>query len=60
MLKSAYSRIARQSGLSSTPLVSRTISQETVRKWKKAAKESSSISNQALAKEDEKKERSVL
>ena len=38
-LNSSYSRIARQAGLTSTPPTSRHISQESLRKWKKSARE---------------------
>ena len=42
-LNSSYSRIARHSGLSSTPPASRRISQETLRRWKKSAREATVI-----------------
>ena len=46
-LNSSYSRIARHSGLSSTPPASRRISQETLRRWEKSAREAIVICNQA-------------
>ena len=46
-LNSAYIRIARQAGITCTPPQSRPISQETLRKWEKTARESSVICNQA-------------
>ena len=46
-LNSAYLRIARQAGITSSPPQSRTISRETLRKWEKTARESSVICNQA-------------
>ena len=46
-LNSAYLRIARQAGIASTPPQSCPISQETLRKWEKTARESSVICNQA-------------
>ena len=46
-LNSAYLRIARQAGITCTPPQSRPISQETLRKWEKTARESSVICNQA-------------
>ena len=46
-LNSAFSRIARSSGLSSTPLASQPISQGTLREWEKTARESSYICNQS-------------
>ena len=42
-LNSSYSRIARQSGLSSTPPASRRISQETLRRWERSAREATAI-----------------
>ena len=46
-LKSAYSRIARASRLTTPALTSHTLSQETLRRWEKAACESSYVCNQA-------------
>ena len=46
-LNSAYSRIARSSGLTSPAPSSRTLSQDTLRRWEKAARESTYICNQA-------------
>ena len=46
-LNSSYSRIARYTGLSSTPPASRRISQETLRRWERSAREASVICNQA-------------
>ena len=46
-LNSAYRRIARQAGIATSPPQSRPISQETLRKWEKIARESSVICNQA-------------
>ena len=46
-LNSSYSCITRSSGLSSTPPVSRPMSQETVRKWEKLVKEFSYICKHA-------------
>ena len=48
-LNSCYSRIARQSGLTSTPPASRRISQEALRRWEKSAREASVICNQAAS-----------
>ena len=48
-LNSSYSRIARQAGLASTPPTCRHISQETLRKWEKSAREASVICNQAAS-----------
>ena len=48
-LNSSYSRIAKYSGLSSTPLASRRISQETLRRWERSARETSVICNQAAS-----------
>ena len=45
-LNSTYLRIARQAGITNPPL-SRPISQESLRKWEKLARESSVICNQA-------------
>ena len=46
-LNSGYLRIARQAGIATSPPQSRTISQDTLRKWEKSARESSVICNQA-------------
>ena len=46
-LNSAYSRIARLSGLTSTTPASRTLSEDTLRSWEKAAREFTYICNQA-------------
>ena len=46
-LNSCFSRISRQSGLTSTPPASRRISQESLRRWEKSAREASIICNQA-------------
>ena len=46
-LNSAYSRIARSSRLTMPAPTSHTISQDTFRRWEKAARESSYICNQA-------------
>ena len=48
-LSSCYSRIARQSGLSSTPPASRHLTQETLRRWEKSSKEATVICNQAAS-----------
>ena len=48
-LHSSYSRIARYTGLSSTPPASRRISQETLRRWERSAREASVICNQAAS-----------
>ena len=48
-LNSSYSRIARQAGLSSTPPASRRISQETMHRWEKSAREATMICNQAAS-----------
>ena len=42
-LNSCFSRISRQSGLTSTPPASRRISQESLRRWEKSAREASAI-----------------
>ena len=46
-LNNAYSRIARSSGLTSLAPTSRTLSQDTLRCWEKAARESTYVCNQA-------------
>ena len=48
-LNSSYSRIARQSGLASTHPTSRRISQETLRRWEKSAREATVICNHAAS-----------
>ena len=48
-LNSSYSRIARQFGLTSTHPTSRCISQETLRRWEKSAREATVICNQAAS-----------
>ena len=45
-LNSSYSRIAKYTGLSSTPPASHRISQETLRRWERSARETSVICNQ--------------
>ena len=46
---SSYGRIAKYTGLSSTPPASRRISQETLRRWERSARETSVICNQAAS-----------
>ena len=46
---STYLRIARLAGIASNPPMSRPISQESLRKWEKSARESSVICNQAAS-----------
>ena len=46
-LNSTYLRIARQAGIASSPPMSRPISQESLRKWERSARESTVICNQA-------------
>ena len=48
-LNSSYSRIAKYTGLSSTPPASRRISQEMLHRWERSAKETSVICNQAAS-----------
>ena len=48
-LNSCFSRIARQSGLTSTPPASRLLSQETLRRWEKSSREATVICNQAAS-----------
>ena len=48
-LNSSYSRISRQSGLTSTHPTSCRISQETLGSWKKSAREATVICNQAAS-----------
>ena len=47
-LNSSYSRIAKYTGVSSTPPASRRISQETLRRWERSAREASVICNQQV------------
>ena len=48
-LNSCFSRITRQSGLTSTPPASRRLSQETLRRWEKSSREATVICNQAAS-----------
>ena len=48
-LNSSYGRIAKYTGLSSTPPASRRISQETLRRWERSAREASVICNQTAS-----------
>ena len=48
-LNNSYSRIAKYSGMSSTPPASRRISQETLRRWERSAREASVICNQSAS-----------
>ena len=48
-LNSCFSRITRQSGLTSTPPASCRLSPETLRKWKKLSREATVICNQAAS-----------
>ena len=48
-LNSSYSRIAKHSGLTSTPPASRRISQGTLRRWERSAREATVICNQAAS-----------
>ena len=48
-LNSSYSRIAKYTGLLSTPPASRRISQETLRRWERSARETSVLCNQAAS-----------
>ena len=48
-VNSTYSRIAKAAGIASTPPASRQISQDNLRRWEKAAREASTICNQAAA-----------
>ena len=47
-LNSSYSQIARSSGLTSTAPASRTISQDTLRRWERSACEATYVCNQAV------------
>ena len=48
-LNSTYLRIARQASIASQPPMSRPISQETLRKWERSARESTIICNHAAS-----------
>ena len=48
-LNSSYSHIARYTGLGSTPPASRRISQETLRRWERSAREASIVCNQSAS-----------
>ena len=48
-LNSSYSRIARYTGLSSTPPASRRIAQEMLRRWERSAREASIVCNQVAS-----------
>ena len=48
-MNNTYSQIARAAGIASTPPASRQISQDNLRRWEKAAREASTICNQAAA-----------
>ena len=48
-LNSCFSRISRQSGLTSTPPASRRISKESLKRWEKSAREALVICNQAAS-----------
>ena len=48
-LNSSYSRIVRYTGLGSTPPASRRISQETLRRWERSAREASIVCNQSAS-----------
>ena len=48
-VNSTYSRIAKAAGIASTPPASRPISQDSLRRWEKAAREASTFCNQAAA-----------
>ena len=48
-VNNTYSGIARAAGIASTPPASCQISQDNLRRWKKAAREASTICNQAAA-----------
>ena len=48
-VNSTYSRIARAAGIASTPPASCQISQDNLKRWEKAAREASTICNQAAA-----------
>ena len=48
-LNSTYLRIARQAGIASSPPMSHPISQESLRKWERSARESTVICNYAAS-----------
>ena len=48
-LNSSFSRISRKTGMTSIPPASRRISQDTLHKWEKSAREASVICNQAAS-----------
>ena len=48
-LNSSYSRIARRTGMASTPPASRRISQDTLRRWEQTAREATVICNQTAS-----------
>ena len=48
-LNSTYLRIARQAGIATSPPMSRPISQESLRKWERSARESTVICNHAAS-----------
>ena len=48
-LNSSFGRISRKAALASTPAASRRISQDTLRRWEKTAREASVVCNQAAS-----------
>ena len=48
-LNSSFGRISRKAALASTPPASRRISQDTLRKWERIAREASVVCNQAAS-----------
>ena len=48
-LNGSFGRISRKAGMTSTPPASRRISQDTLRKWEKSAREASVICNQSAS-----------
>ena len=48
-LNSSYPRIARRTGMTSTPPASRRISQDTLRRWEQTAREATAICNQTAS-----------
>ena len=48
-LNSSYTRIARRTGMTSTPPASRRISQDTLRRWEQTAREATVICNQTAS-----------
>ena len=48
-LNSSFGRISRKAALASTPLASRRISQDTLRRWERTAREASVVCNQAAS-----------